>query len=61
MIFGLPPPLSGLVLDARHLSPQGKRPIPKQSIMRRFHVVMTKAKQIFDGAMDGKETLRPSR
>ena len=60
MIDGLPP-LSGHVLDARHLLPQGKRPVPKQSIVSGFHPMTSKAKQIIDGAMGGKETLRLSR
>ena len=47
MIVGLPF-LSGRVLGTRHLSPQGERPVPKQSIMLRFHVVTSKAKQIVD-------------
>jgi hypothetical protein len=34
------PFLSGRALDAPHLSPLGKDSIAKQSIMRRFHVVV---------------------
>jgi hypothetical protein len=59
MIDGFPP-LSDYVLDARQLSPQGKGSVPKQSIMRRFHEVTTKATKIVDGAMGGKKTLRLS-
>ena len=36
MIDGVPS-LAGCVLDTRHLSPQHKRPITKQAIMRRLH------------------------
>jgi hypothetical protein len=60
MIDGLPP-LPGHIFGARYLLPQGKGSIPKQSIMRGFHPMTSKTKQIIDGAMDGKENLRLSR
>ncbi len=60
MIDGLSS-LAGCVLDTRYLSPQGKCPVPKQSIVSGFNPMATNAKQIIDGAMDGKEALRLGR